>query len=107
MPSTCDMAAYMHQSSPAGAHLPRYKASNINRILKKVPRLIETPKSERYASRDFRMGSAQEIKETGPQLPDVEGAGGCRSLAFNCYVDLDLRDENTRDIANIYRPLRL
>ena len=47
MPGTCDLAADIYQSS-TGAHLPHYKASHANRILKKVLKIIGNPNDERY-----------------------------------------------------------
>ena len=49
---------------------------------------IEIPCGRRYASRGFRRGAAQELKDRGPQWSAIGDLGAWGPLAFLGYVDL-------------------
>ena len=59
---------------------------DINRILREAPKESKVPDLSRYSSHDFRRGSAQELKESGPHLPIAASVGEWSALCLNGYV---------------------
>ena len=74
---------------PSGEHLfSAANARNFNRVLRAVLRTLKVRGADRYSSRGFRRGTAQDLKTHGPPWAVVATAGLWNSPAFRGYVDL-------------------
>ena len=78
---------------------PSITRRNVDRIIKAALGRLSVPHAERYSSRGFRRGSAQELKETGPPWTTVDTAGRWRSASLLSYADTSADVES--DMANL------
>ena len=75
---------------------------HLNRTIKAAMGKLDVPHSERYSSHAFRLGSAQELKETWHPWAVVASAGRWRSDSLPRYADTseDVETEMSNLLSN-------
>ena len=66
---------------------------NFNRRLKAALCKLSVAQAARYSPHAFRLGSAQEMNETGSPISVIASAGSWRSNAVRGYIDLSANVE--------------
>ena len=66
----------------------KVNVGNFNRIMKAILTKMQIPEAARFSSHGFRLGTSQELKESGSPWEVVASAGMWNSPSFRGYVDM-------------------